>query len=262
MKTKLFLYPALILMVLGCSFFSKLAPAPSETQPTDSNPSQDVSTEAWLLPDPAVGLDGLESYHQELTVSFQGTLDGAAYEWMNAHQHDVWKKASADFWILKTSETSAAAMEMLVGMVDQAHYSRLETGKPCQVWWGAAAEGTDESQQPAKLLPPIAEAKDIGTETANDVPSRHYAVSAEESGNKAAGDVWLAEPGGYVVRYVLTVSGSEGEQRFEYNLSRVNASDEVTYPGGCSAVLTDFPVMDEARNLHRLPNSVDYTVSA
>jgi hypothetical protein len=262
MKTKLFLYLTLILVLLGCSFFSNSTPAPSTTQPADQNPSQTVSTEGWLLPDPTVGLDGLDSYHQELSISFKGTLDGAAYEGMSAYQHDVWKKASADFSTLKTSETDAAPMEMLVGTVDQAHYSRLESGKPCQVWWGEAAEGTGEPQQPARLLPAVAEAKEAGTETVNDVPARHYIVSKEESGTKVAGELWLAESGGYVVRYLWTVSGEDGEQRLEYNLSQVNSPGEVVYPEGCAAVLTDFPVMDGARNLHRLPNAVDYTVSA
>ncbi len=263
MKVKSILYLALILVVLlGCSFFSNLNSSSSAPQSKDDQPGQEVSTEGWLLPDPAVGVDGLDSYHQELTISFQGTVDGAAYEWTNAHQHDVWKKASADFWTLKTSETGAASTETLIGTVDQAHYSRLEVGKPCRVWWGAAAEGTDESQQPAGLLPPIAAAKEAGTETVNDVPAHHYTISEEQSGTKAAGDLWLAESGGYVVRYVLTISGEDGEQRYEYNLSRVNASEDVVYPEGCSAVLTDFPVMDRAHNLHRLPNAVDYTVSA
>src|SRR5512142_2069669 len=184
MKTKLFLYLTLVLILLGCSFFNNLNPSPSKTQPDDNNPGQEVSTEGWLLPDPAVGLDGLDSYHQELTISFQGKVDGAAYEWTNAHQHDVWKKASADFWTLKTSETGAASTETLIGTVDQAHYSRMEAAKPCQVWWGEVAEGTGEPQQPAQFLPPIDTATEAGTETVNDVSARHYTVSAEQSGTK------------------------------------------------------------------------------
>lgn len=263
MKTKLFLYAALILMVLlGCSFFSKLAPSPSEGQPNNEEPAQEISTEGWLLPDPTVGLDTLDSYHQELTVGFRGTQDGAVYEWTNTHRHDVWKKASADFWTLATSETSLASTETLVGTVDQAHYSRFAAGAPCQVWWGEVAEGTGEPQQPAKILPPIDAAKEMGIETVNEIPARHYTFNGEKSGTKVAGDFWLAEPGKYVIRYMLTLSAQEGEQHFEYELTRVNASDEVVYPDGCAAVLIDFPVVDGARNLHRLPKAVDYMISA
>jgi hypothetical protein len=267
MKTRLFLYLALILALLGCSLFSNQSPASSDNPSSDppaneKAPAQEISTEGWLLPDPTIGLEGLDRYHQELTISFQGTLDGAAYEWTNSYQHDVWKKDLADFWTMKTSETGAEPAEILVGTVDQAHYSRREAGAACQVWWGEVAEGTGGPQQPAEILPPVAEAAETGTETINDMSVRHYTISQDESETKAAGDVWLAESGRYVVRYVLTFSAKEGQQRYEYNLSQVNSTGEVIYPDGCSAVLADFPVMDGARNLHRLPNAVDYTVSA
>lgn len=263
MRTRLFLHAALsLVVVLGCSLFNRPTPSPSNNQPNTTEPDQEVSTEGWLLADPTVGLDTLDSYHQELTISFSGTVDGALYEWTNTHQHDVWKKASADFWRLNTSETGAAATEILVGTVGQAHYSRFENGTPCRVQWGETTEENDDSEQPAELLFPIAKATEMVVETVNGIAARHYTINDEDSGIKAAGDFWLAEPGGYVVRYVLTVSGKEGEQRFEYNLSRVNASDEVVYPESCLPVLVDFPVMEGARNLHRLPAAVDYTVSA
>jgi hypothetical protein len=154
--------------------------------------------------------------------------------------------------------------------VDQAHYLRLGEGAPCEVWWGTPSEGTGSPQQPVQLLPPVVAATEAGTETVNEVLSRHYTISKDKPGKNVAGEVWLAENGGYVVRYVLTVSGEEdalgegveGEQRFEYNLSQLYSPDEVIYPEGCLPVLMDFPVPEGARNLHRLPNAVDYTVVA
>jgi hypothetical protein len=266
MKTKLFLYLTLILVLLGCSFFSNPTPAPSTPQPADQNPSQTVSTEDWLLPDPTVGLASLTSYHQELTISFQGKIDGKDSEWVNSYQRDVWKEQFADFLILTTSETGQEPGEMLRGKVGQAGYVRIGAETPCQVNWREVEPEedteTERPLEPARFLPRVAEAKEAGTETINDVPARHYTISKDKSGTKVAGDLWLAEPGGYVVRYVLTVSGKEGERRSEYNLSQVDSTREVAYPEGCAAVLTDFPVMDGARNLHRLPNSVDYTISA
>jgi len=273
MKTKPFLYLALTLLVLlGCSFFSDLAPSPSNDQPAGNSQSEGVSTEGWLLSDPAGGLAALDSFHQQLTVSFKGTVDGGDYEWVNAYQRDVWTKESAYFFTLTTSETGKEAVEELDGKVDQAHYARFGSGTPCQVSWGELDPEADAQRvlDPARSLPPIEQATDAGTETVNGVPAHHYVFSEEESGAKVEGGFWLAEPGGYVLRYELTMSGGrdmfgkgiEGEQRFEYELSKVNAPGEVVYPEGCSAVLLDFPVMDSARGLHRLPEYVDYTVSA
>lgn len=263
MKAKLFIYLALVLALLGCSFVSNLVPAPSQGEP-NSDPVQEISTAGWLLPDPAAGLGSLESYHQQLTVSFHGTLDGTAYEWTNSYQHNVWNQAPASFLLLTTSETGVAPEERLMGAVDQAHYARSGADAPCQVSWGESVQGVEAGGlvEPASFLPPVEQAVDAGTETINDLTTHHYTIRTESSGANVEGDLWLAEPGGYVVRYVLVVSGGEGEQHLEYELSQVNALGEVLYPEGCSAVLSDFPVMDGARNLHRLPESVDYTVSA
>ena len=130
MKIKLFLYLALILVLLGCSFFSNPTPAPSTTQPADQNPSQTVSTEGWLLPDPTVGLASLTSYQQELTISFQGKKDGGDYEWVNSYRRDVWAEQSADFLVMTTSETGQEPGEMLRGKVGQAGYSRIGAEHP------------------------------------------------------------------------------------------------------------------------------------
>lgn len=267
MKTKLLLYPALLLVLLGCSLFSNLT---SSSPDSEAGPTQDLSLEGWLLSNPAAGLVTLESYHQQLTISFRGTRDGAAYEWINAYQRDVWAKQSADFLILTTSETGLQSGQRLIGKVGQASYSRTGEVGPCEVQWGEAAPDANAVLEPASFLPPIEQGTEAGTETLNNVSARHYTVSEEKSGAKITGEFWVAETGGYVVRYTLTISGGkaafgegiEGEQRYEYELSRINALGEVTYPEGCSAVLTDFPVMDGARDIQRLPASVDYIISA
>lgn len=267
MKTKPFLYLALTLILFGCSLFGNQTPSSSDSE---AEPAQNLSAEGWLLSDPAAGLASLESYHQQLTISFRGTRDGAAYEWVNTYQRDMWAKQSADFLILTTSETGLEPGERLIGNVDQARYSRTGAGALCEVLWGEAASATNEALEPARFLPPIEQATAAGMETINTMSARHYTVNEERSGTKITGEFWVAETGGYVVRYALTISGGkaafgegiEGEQRYEYELSGVNALGAVVYPEGCSAVLTDFPVMDGALNIQRLPASVDYTVAA
>ncbi len=278
MKVKLLLYLLLILVLLGCSFFSQRTPSasdnPSSDHPSNEDaPAQDVSTEGWPLPDPTAGLASLKSYHQELTISFHGKNDAADYTWTDLYQRDVWKERSADFLTVKTSEMDLEPNETLTGQVGQASYSRLELGAPCRVNW-SESEPKNETDagsllEPAQSLLSIEQATQAGAEIVNDISARHYVVNIDEK-PKVTGDFWLAESGGYVVRYVLTVSGGEetfgeglvGEEHFEYNLSLVNSTADVVYPEGCSAVLTDFPAMDRARNLHRLPNAVDYIVSA
>jgi len=277
MKTKLFLCAVLCLTLFGCSLFRDPA---GPLSPTESNPQEvqtqedqpeELPVEEWLLPDPALGLASLASYQQDLTIRFQGTRDETGYEWTNVYQRSFWKETPASFLTLKTSETGLASTETLIGVVDQAHYSRLEAGTDCQVRWGELAEGADAEQviEPARLLPPVSQATEVGTEAVNGIPARHYTMRAERSGAKVAGDFWQAQEGGYLVRYELTISGGEdifgegreGEQSFRYELSQVNGLGAVVYPEGCVAVLSDFPVMEEAKDRHRLPQAVNYTVS-
>ena len=267
MRTKPFLPLSLILVVLlGCSFFSRPVPATSEVQPTDNGSNQDQSAKGWLLPDPIVGLASLTSYHQELTIRFQEKIDGKDYTQVKSYRRDVWVKESADFLVLTTNETGQEPGEILRGNVGQAGYSRSAVEEPCWVSWRDAKLDVDAEAErvlePARFLPPVEQATEAEIETVNDIPARHYTVSKKRSGTNIAGDFWLAEPGGYVVRYLWTVAGENGEWHLEYNLSQVNSLGEVVYPEGCAAVLMDFPVMDGARNLHRLPNAVDYTISA
>jgi hypothetical protein len=278
MKTKVLLYLSLVMaMLLGCSLFNNLVPSPSHDERNSNNPTQeitseaqDVSTDGWLLPDPLVGLGALESYHQQLTVSFYGTRNGANYEWTNTYQRDVWGNGTAAFMVATTNEMELESDERLAGNVDQAYYSRSGAGEPCQVHWSDTAQESDLSFEPAGFLPLIEQATEAGMEVVNEIPTRHYVFSAGESDARVAGDLWLAESGGYIVRYSLIRSGGEsvfgeglaGEKRFDYQLSQVNARSEILYPEGCAPVLVDFPVMEGARDLQRLPELVDYTVSA
>lgn len=226
--------------------------------------------EDWLLSNPAAGLAALESYHQQLTISFRGTRDGAAYEWVNAYRRDVWMEQSADFLILTTNETGLQAGQRLIGKVGQANYSRSGESGPCEVQWNESVPNTNTTLEPASFLPPVEQATEAGMETINNVSVRHYTVNEDKSGAKITGEFWVAETGGYVVRYLLTISGGkaafgegiDGEQHYEYELSQINSLGEIVYPEGCSAVLTDFPVMEGARDLQRLPASLNYTVSA
>lgn len=275
MKTKLMWGLFISLGLMSCSIFSRLeTPAGVPGQPasgTDNPPAgQSTGKGSGVLPNPQVGLDGLNSYHQELSVSFDGTRDGQPYAWSNTYIRDFWKKSAAGFLLVKTSETGQVDSERLTGSLNQAHYSRTGSGKPCQVTWGALATGADEVLEPASLLPPSGPATEAGQELVNGIDASHYKLDGKSNDARMTGEIWLAKDGGYVVRYQLTLqgddktfgSGIQGEQKFAYELSRANALGDPMLPDGCPAVMTDFPVMEGARNLRRLPEALDYTIQA
>jgi hypothetical protein len=287
MKTKWFWCFAILIALglMSCTLFSQIQgagnlskpPSPSEGTPAGGaevtpgteNAEQPVSG-SGLLPNPAVGLDALSSYHQELSITFDGKQDGQPYTWTNSYTRDFWKDPAASFLLLKTGETGQAASERLVGSLGEAHYTRYKAGDPCQATWGPSAPGSGGGLEPAGMLLPVSSASEVGQEDVNGVSARHYQLSAAPNGGKASGDLWLAEDGGYVVRYQLTIQGNEktfgkgisGAQKFEYELTQVNALADPKPPEGCPVMLTGFPVMDGAKNLRRSPNGVDYTSPA
>ncbi len=103
-----------------------------------------------------------------------------------------------------------------------------------------------------------------------DISTRRYTFDGESLGlpgdAKAGGEVWIANPGGYVVKYTLQVEGGEsyfgegtqGTQRIEYTLREVGTRPEVVYPSGCRPILADVPAMDDAADIIRLPGMLDY----
>ena len=271
MKTKWILGLAICLGLMSCTLFSQIEQGNLAIQPPGGTPGQAASQQSEsgseLLPNPDVGLDALTSYHQELSVTFDGQKDGQPYAWTNTYKRDFWKEPAGGFLLVKTSETGQADSERLIGSLDQAHYSRARLGDPCLVTWGPLAKGSEEVLEPASMLPAIGSANEAGQDQVNGVSARHYSVSATLDGSKLTGEVWLAQDGGYVVRYQLAIQGDEktfgtditGEQKFTYELTQVDALGNPAPPQGCPSVLTDFPVLDDAQNLHRLPNGVDYT---
>ena len=260
----------LSLCLMSCTAIDKIQSGLSSDGPQDNTGGLASESGALLFSDPEAGLVGLASYHQDLTVAFDGQKDGQSYQWSNSYSRDYDRQANGDFLLLKTSETGQADRERLIGSLDQAHYSRAAQSEPCLVNWGSLAEGAGEILNPASLLPAVSGAVEAGTESVNGIDSIHYRVNYTSEKNTLQGEAWMAQEGGYIVRYTLSIQGGEsifgqgvtGEKTFAYDLSQVNSRDEAVPPQGCESVLTDFPVYADAQNLRRLPNGVDYTSQA
>ena len=253
------------------------APLPATTlqptQPADIVRSPEPSTSApdtpqpvkSFLPDPTVGLDQLSSYQLTLTITFKGQRDGQAWEWKDLDTHRFSRQPAAQFTTLTMRGENDQSIPIMYGNLDGAHYFQ-KGAEACQVSWGEQAPNS-EGVNPAAWLPPLATVKEVGQETVNGVSSRHYAIAEASNGLQTTGEVWLAEPGGYVVKYDLTLQageqffgkGIEGTQTFHYELSEINSLQEVSLPVGCPAVLTEIPAMPDALDLVRRPGSMAFT---
>jgi len=83
-----------------------------------------------------------------------------------------------------------------------------------------------------------------------------------------SGDVWVAENGGYVLRYSLTAAapqkssgkGLEVSQTYRYELTP--DSPAPTLPKGCAPVPVDLPVVDGAQNVNRAGGLVTFDTAS
>jgi hypothetical protein len=127
--------------------------------------------------------------------------------------------------------------------------------------------------EPATLLLPLGTAERVGNEITNTIPSIHYrfdqsAFPGVKPTSTVSGEVWIAEEGGYVVRYLLDIfapekstgKGLEVNQAYTYDLNPT--SMQPTLPEGCATVPGDLPVMEGAQNVSRVSGLVSFDTSA
>jgi hypothetical protein len=228
-----------------------------------------------LLPDPQVGLSSLDNYANSLTISFKGSLNGQAMESVETFAQSAWLGQDALFSTINAIDDTGQPQFIVAGNVGDAHYDQIGHAVPCGVWWGETADVTGGSEfQTTSFLKPVDAAKLVGEESVEEISTKHYSFDGASVGLpedvEATGDVWIADDGGYVVKYVLRITGADsyfgegkqGTQTYEYLLSEVNTQPQVVYPEGCEPVLTDVPATEDAAEIIRLPGVLDYFSSS
>ena len=97
---------------------------------------------------------------------------------------------------------------------------------------------------------------------ANGIPAQRYSVKTVEltsgSVTEAAGEVWIAQQGQFVVRFSGGASGSfalsgqnsDGSLSWEYDLSEYNTLAEIELPSACQEqqAAAEFPIPDNSTN--------------
>ena len=182
---------------------------------------------------------------------------------------EITRAGSGDFDSQVQSTGSKAALRLMA--LGGAYYRWTGSAAACQ--GSADPPEADEVIEPAALLPPLGAASRVGVETVNQVPAVHYhfdqsALPHFKSNGGMSGDVWLAENGGYVVRYSLTAAapqkpsgkGLEVSQSYQYELTPDGLA--LTLPEGCAPVPVDLPVVEGAQNVHRAGGLVTFDTAA
>ncbi|MDR3578163.1 MAG: hypothetical protein P4L50_30215 [Anaerolineaceae bacterium] len=215
------------------------------------------------LPDPLVGLATLNSYQMNYASTVKGSQKGQAFE----STLTITGMADGANKSELVQQTSSGIHPVYLNMVvfNGAEYTQQAAGGTCR----SAATAT---AGPTLNLPPVFGAKQVGQETVNAVAANHYqfdekavAWQAGQSG-KAQGDVWIAQQGGYVLKYQLSIqlpsNDFQGTRSWSYELSNINAGTQITLPQGCLPLISDIPMLDGATQVVQRPSFQEYTAGA
>jgi len=221
-----------------------------------------------LLPDPSVGLAGLQSYHAVYDLSLHGTLDGKAFDRQTHMEYTSIPATNGEQILWQEQQAGSLTDFWKTTRVGKALYTQSQDGQSC---WG---EYQDQPAQavplPASLLPAVVGATPAGTDTVNGAAAMHYTFTPPgltTPAQGASGDVWIAQQGGYVVKYTLNIpapyaptgQGAETAETLTYQVDQVNVLSQIALPAACVLVLVDFPAMTDAQDIYRASGYMDYT---
>lgn len=250
------------------------APADSDNEVT-AGPIPEITEAgpgAFDLADPLVGLAGFSSYRAALAVSFEGTRDGQPEQWSETYVMLVSDQPAARQVTVERTGQPAAEGEFprLMIEMDGLRYGREGGSGICSASISAGASELARNWEPASALLGVFGAEEAGMETVNDVPAMHYAFDQRAlvlmDHTQSSGEVWVAEDGGYVVRYTLTIAGGpdyfgegiEGMMTLSYDLHEVNQPVTITVPADCPPALVNAPLMPDAANARQMPGLTTY----
>ncbi len=265
--------PLFFSFVLICVLLQACSPSGRPGTGSQLTATGTTSQTNAFLSDPQVGLGSLDDYTATLSISFKGTQAGKTVDQTDSYVQSEWPKLGAQFTSIHTTDDNGAPQVQLSGAVGEARYFQADPGSPCTVNWDAAAS-VQSGFMPAFLLPAVTTAKQVDEQSLDGIATQHYSFDAAALGlpgdATASGETWIARNGGYVVKYILDITGADsvfgvgisGTRHMDYTLSEMGTHAQVVYPAGCEPVLSDIPAMDDASDLTRLPGLLDYSTNA
>lgn len=279
---KFLFYFCTLLLIMSCAIPSVLRKSAKGTATLQSgvsgsagiggqNATREPGTDAsQILPDPSAGLADLDGYHASFTQDVTGTLDGKPYERHSLMELTRLIDAGQYDFINDADGSDNSGFHLRIMAQGNAFYRWMLDNPACQGSITPPADG--EVVEPASLLLSIDGGVRLGSETVNQIPSVHYRFDQDslpitKDSGPVTGDVWIAEDGGYVVKYTLSTSKPEkrpGEdlevsQQWAYELDQVDGMDGIDLPDGCLPVPASLPAPTDAKDVQQVGGRMSYT---
>jgi len=195
------------------------------------------------------GLQGLDSYHVHLKMTFESVAGGSATH--GGYEMDI------DYVDDPFAQYVAVWREGTIENYEFFYFNDRQYlvvgGGECVYMPAEGNEAMDpEILKPDDILGEGSNARRVQPdEYVNGILCHHYILGAADpadESNHTEGEVWVAVEGNYVVKYTLQTrgqdpdTGSTGRAEWEYEVRNINASITIEPPLDCEeAVVGEFP---------------------
>jgi hypothetical protein len=230
--------------------------------PTGAPPA-DAATGALSADDFRAGLADLASYQVAYTLSFEGVdAEGAptsgAIELIELvdNANAVRRFTVTQSGLVDDPQAMPESFDLFVADA-QVYMLNAEQGENACFSFpdtGEMSMGGFLDQTDGMFFGDLERAQPVGRgETVSGVRADRYAVTETQDGMDMSGEIWIANPGGYVVRYagMGDITGMaapdeglglvEGTVQWEYLVSAINSVAEIELPDECANLETAAP---------------------
>ncbi len=239
-------------------------------QPTAAEAAA-ATPEALDLANVSAGLGDLNSYKASFNMTFEGQDNGQPKTSTFSYTEEFVKDPAAKRTVITsmgallggsagtpTPDQGSGSIESIE--VGGKQYSKM--GDICTQVTADSGPQANTMMDPNSIIGDVRGAQRVGNETVNGVPTVHYKIDA--TGLQALGylnsdgDVWVADPGNYVVKYTFqaTATGKEsffgsamgeGTVKWDYEVTNVNQPITIQAPENCGGAAQDIPMMTDAQ---------------
>jgi hypothetical protein len=228
---------------------------------------------SFIYTDTRAGLANLAAYQASLTLTFEGTQAGQPRKWSQTYTLLASNEPFARTWTIEKSGDLPDLEPVFLAEMNGLDYERRGELE-CTATEIQEGEALTDRLELASFLTGVIGAEDAGSETVNGVAADHYTFDqralGEQDLTEAAGELWVASEGGYIVKYLLTTKGNadyfgegiEGLLTLAYELSDPTQPVTIALPEGCPPGLVDAPLLPDAANVTNGPGQLSYETAA
>jgi hypothetical protein len=272
LKRMLLLILVPLFIASGCQPLPAGAPIASLTPPVVEKTFEAnivFGSGPFTLPDTTAGLSDFSSYKATLTLAFDGTKAGQPSKWSKVYVMLAVKEPAARQLTIEKTGDFPDLDAVFMAERDGADYER-HGQKSCIANPVVEGNSLAARMEPAGFLGSVIGGDPAGSDTVNGVKASHYTFDERALGlvnrAKSMGEVWVADAGGYIVKYLLTTKatadyfgeGTEGTFTWDYELTDLNKPVTITLPADCPAGMVNAPQLPDATNVVSMPGVLTY----